>query len=109
MALINCPECSNSVSDTSIKCPTCGVQLRKPKRSFFGKIIKWVFIAFNVLMAYWLIGGMNAATENMDQLSNAEQIGAAIGTGLGAAMILGIWLVGDIILGIFVLLTRPKA
>ncbi|WP_432415633.1 zinc ribbon domain-containing protein [Chromohalobacter israelensis] len=109
MALINCPECQTEVSDTALKCAKCGVQLRKPKRGFFGKLIKWSFIGFNILMAVWLIGGMGAATEGMDAMSEAERAGATIGTGIGAAMILGLWVVGDIILGLFVLFTRPKS
>ncbi|WP_353612827.1 zinc ribbon domain-containing protein [Mangrovibacter phragmitis] len=109
MPLINCPECSTEVSDTALKCPKCGVQLRKPKRGFFGKLVKWGFVGFNILMAIWLIGGMNSASEGMQALSGAEQAGAAIGTGIGAMLILGIWVIGDIILGLFVLFTRPKA
>ena len=109
MPLINCPECSTEVIDTALKCPKCGVQLRKPKRGFFGKLVKWSFVGFNILMAIWLIGGMNSASEGMQALSGAEQAGAAIGTGIGAMLILGIWVVGDIILGLFVLFTRPKA
>lgn len=108
MALINCPECSTEVSDSALKCPKCGVQLRKLKRGFFGNLIKWSFIGFNILMAVWLIGGMGAATEGMEALSGAEKAGAAIGTGIGAAMIMGIWVFGDIILGLFMLFTRPK-
>lgn len=109
MALINCPECSIEVSDTALKCPKCGVQLRKLKRGFFGKLVKWSFIGFNVLMAIWLIAGMGAATEGMEAMSDAEKAGTAIGTGIGAAMILVIWVFGDIILGLLVLFTRPKS
>ena len=108
MALINCPECSTQVSDTALKCPSCGVQLRKPKRGFFGKLVKWGFIIFNILMVVWLISGIGAATEGMDVMSEAERAGATIGTGIGVALILGIWLIGDVILGLFVLFTRPK-
>ena len=78
-------------------------------RSFFGKIVKWVFIGFNILMLLWMIFGMGGAAESYDKLgSNAEKAGAAIGTGIGAMMIMFIWGFGDLILGIMVLLTRPK-
>ncbi len=40
--------------------------------------------------------------------SEAEQAGAAIGATLGTGMLLGFWVVGDIILGLLVLLTRPS-
>lgn len=109
MAIINCPECSGEVSDTALKCPKCGTQLRKAKRGFFGKIFKWGFIGFNILMAIWLFGGMGAATDGMDAMSEAEQAGTAIGAGIAGTMILGVWVVGDIILGLFVLFTRPKS
>lgn len=109
MAMIACPECSNTVSDTAFKCPSCGVQLRKPKRGFFGKLFKWSFIAFNIFMVIWLVSGMNAASDGMNNLNDAERAGAAIGTGIGMALIFGIWVIGDIILGLFVLFTRPKA
>ncbi|MCQ1772886.1 hypothetical protein NOI24_16370 [Neorhizobium galegae] len=108
MAIINCPECKNSVSDTALKCPACGVQLRKPKRGFFGKLFKWSFIGFNILMAIWAVAGFNAATKDYSALSGAEQAGAAIGTGIGMAMVLVLWVLGAIMLGMFVLFTRPK-
>ncbi len=107
--MINCPECSSEVSDSAMKCPSCGVQLRKPKRGFFGKLVKYSFIVFNVLMVLWLVGGMGAATEGMDAMSEAEKAGTAVGAGLGMAVVLSIWVFGDIILGLFVLFTRPKA
>lgn len=109
MALINCKECGTEVSDTAFDCPKCGTKLRKPQRTLFGKIIKYTFIGFNILMLIWFIGGMSSATESISQTTNdAEQAGAAIGTGLGAMMIIFIWLAGDCILGLMTLFTRPK-
>ena len=52
---------------------------------------------------------MGAATEGMEVMSEAEKAGTAIGAGIGMAMIFGIWVFGDIILGLFVLITRPKS
>ena len=109
MALINCPECLQEVSDSALKCPKCGVQLRKPKRGFFGKLVMWSFIGFNILMAIWFVGGMGSATVGIEAMSEAEKAGTAIGAGIGAAMLLGIWVSGDIILGLFVLFTRPRS
>lgn len=109
MAMMKCPECSVDVSDSALKCPSCGVQLRKPKRGFFGKLVKWSFIVFNILMAIWLVLGVGSGTEGIESMSEAEKAGTAIGVGLGAAMILSIWVIGDIIIGLFVLLTRPKS
>lgn len=111
MALINCPECQAEVSDTAMKCPKCGVQLRKPKRGIFGKLFKWTFIAFNAFMAYALFSGMSNVSDGYDAatMSEAEQAGHAIGSGLGLTMLLGVWLAGAVILGLFVIFTRPKA
>lgn len=110
MALINCPECSSEVSDSAMKCPKCGVQLRKPTRGFFGKLFMWGFVGFNILMGWWLVAGVSAASKlTATAGSSAEQAGAAIGTGIGAMMIIVIWGIGDIILGLFVLFTRPKS
>lgn len=75
----------------------------------FGKIVKWSFIGFNVLMLLWLVTGVGGAAENIDNAgSEAERAGAAIGTGLGAMVIIFIWLVGAVILGLMTMLTRAK-
>ncbi|MBS0057484.1 MULTISPECIES: hypothetical protein [Yersinia] len=110
MALVQCSSCTNNVSDTAFKCPSCGHQLRKPKRTFFGKVIKWSFILFNLLMIYWLVAGVGSTGEVMQNAgSDAERAGAAIGTGIGMMMIGTIWVIGDIIIGMLVLFTRPKS
>lgn len=110
MALIKCLECSNEVSDTAFKCPKCGAQIRTPKRGFFGKIFKWSFIGFNILMVLWLViyfgivGDMNTASTN-----DTEKAGVAIGATIGTGFVLSFWVAGDIILGLLVLFTRPRS
>lgn len=107
MALVKCPECGQEVSDSALDCPKCGKQLRKPKRSFFGKICLWIFYLFNVLMVVWLVGGLKA-TSQIEAVTEAEKAGAAIGTGIGVTMILIVWVIGDVITGFLALMTRPK-
>ncbi len=81
----------------------------KPQRSFFGKLCKWSFIGFNVLMLLWFVVGIGGASKQVaTATSDAEQAGAAIGTGLGAMMIIFIWVSGVIVLGILTLLTKAK-
>ncbi len=109
MPLINCPECSGEVSDSAYKCSKCGVELRRPVRSLLGKLIKWSFILFNCFMGLWMFTGMLATSDHMTGMIGAEAVGAAIGAGLGATIIGGIWFTGTVIIGILVLLTRPKA
>lgn len=109
MALINCPECSAEVSDSAFKCPKCSYQIKKPKRGCLGVIFKWTFILFNVLMLVWLISYFLQIGELSSELSgDAEKAGAAIGATMGTGMLLSIWAIGDVILGLFVLFTRPK-
>ena len=85
------------------------IQQPKPQRSFFGKLIKWTFIGFNILMLIWLVGGVGSASKEVANAgSDAAQAGAAIGTGLGAMVIIFIWTAGAVILGILTLLTRTK-
>lgn len=109
MALTNCPECNAEVSDSALKCPKCAYQLRKPKRSLMGKLFKWTFILFNVVMIFWLFSYFGNVGEIVNTSSSeAEQTGAAIGATIGTSMILGFWVFGDIILGLLVLFTKPK-
>lgn len=84
---------------------TTYTRIEKRERSPLGKLIKWVFIGFNVLMLVWLVGGTNAALQTAP-MSGAGRAGAMIGTSLGAGLIIVLWALGDIILGMFVLLTR---
>lgn len=76
-------------------------------RTLFGKIVKWIFIAFNVLMLLWIVGGLLGSSGD-PPMSDAEQTGRAIGTAIGVGLLLMIWTMGDVILGIVVLLTRRK-
>jgi len=109
MALKNCTKCLVDVTDSALQCVECGHQLRRPQRSFFGKLVKWAFILFNIGMAWWLFTGINAATNMMEGSTTAESAGLIMVNSIAAAMITGLWIVGDIILGLFVLFTRPKS
>lgn len=79
-------------------------------RTTFGKIVKWIFILWNLFMVFALVKGCAAATSavNAAPQGSAEQAGAAIGTALGTGMLMMLWVMGDIIIGTFVLFTRRK-
>lgn len=85
------------------------VQVETRKRGLFGKLVKYAFILFNVLMIAWLASyaGQIGDTMNGAQ-SEAYKAGAAIGGGIGTMMLFVIWVFGDIILGIAVALSRGK-
>lgn len=104
-----CPSCGKPVSPKAYDCPTCGHPLRKPRRSLFGKLAKWSLIGFNLLMVIWLVSYLATLGEIAnDAQSDAERAGTAIGGTIGIGAILVLWALGDIILGLVVLLTRPS-
>lgn len=107
--MIECPTCEKNVSVTATSCPSCGAVLRKPKRGIFGKLSVFVFWAFNALMVVTLISGIQTTSESGQALTGAEEVGHAIGAGIGFTMILGIWVIGAVILGLMALLTRPRS
>src|ERR1700709_2796353 len=81
------------------------VSTERYQRGMFGTLTKWAFIAFNVLMLVWVVGGFNAVS-NIAVHSDAERVGRAIGSAFGIASLLMLWMIGDVILGILVLVTR---
>jgi hypothetical protein len=104
-----CASCNGKVSTKAYDCPHCGHPIRKPKRGFFGFIFKWLLIIFNLLMIAWLLSYWSKLGEmTSSTMSSAEQAGAAIGGTLGTGLLFGIWVVGDIILGLATLLTRAR-
>ena len=84
------------------------VRTVKHVRGPFGQIIKWVFIIFNVVMAIWLFGYWVEVAPLLHTGSEAHQTGASIGVTMGTGLIVMIWGLGDIILGLPLLLTRGK-
>lgn len=89
---------------------------RRPRRGFFGTLFKLLFIVFNLLMVLWMAGGIMALSNPDLELTeiakhtDPETMEAArmLGGGIGLTFILFVWALGDIILGLFVLLTRPR-
>lgn len=104
-----CPSCDKALSPKAFDCPSCGHPIRKPKRGFFGKVFKWSLIGFNVLMIIWLVSYMGTIGEQMTVAgSEAAQAGTVVGGTIGVGMIMAFWVLGDIILGLATLLTRPS-
>lgn len=56
MALINCPECGNSISEKAVSCPYCGIRRTKPfyKRWWF-RLLAFVILA-PVIVLSLLVG-----------------------------------------------------
>jgi len=104
-----CPNCDAVVSPKAFDCPGCGHPLRKARRGPIGWTLKWLFIAFNLVMAVLLFAGLGSVGETMNTAtSEAERAGTAIGATIGTGLVLVFWMAGAVILGLLVLLTRPK-
>lgn len=60
-------------------------------------------------MILWLVTGVMGAGDAINNAqSDAERAGAGIGTMLGVGALMTFWVMGDVILGLFVLFTRRK-
>jgi hypothetical protein len=82
------------------------------------RVFMWVFLAFQALFILWLIAGMGGAGNAVNECANEAadmrdlcESATAVGAGIGIAMVLGLWVVVDLILGIgyavFRLAKRP--
>jgi hypothetical protein len=81
------------------------VRTEKRERSIVGQLVKWTFVGFNLLMLVWIFGGLHVVSK-IQTHSAAEKLGSAIGTTIGVTLLLILWALGDLILGILVLVTR---
>jgi hypothetical protein len=82
------------------------------------RVFTWVIVVINVLFLVWFIAGVGSAGSNVKDctgltgqaldLCNAGNAGTAVGTGVGAAIIIFLWAFVDIIMGIVWLVTRPR-
>lgn len=81
------------------------------QRAGHWRFMTWVFLAFNALMAVWLIAGVNAASnsECSPGISiSACEAGNDVGTAIGAGIILFFWFIGFVVLGLLWFMTRTR-
>lgn len=85
------------------------VRTETRKRGILGKLAKWGFILFNVLMLVWLLSYWGSLGGMLnEQSSEASRAGTAVGGTIGTGVLVFFWLAGAVILGIMALLTRGK-
>ena len=86
MALINCPECSKTISDQSISCPSCGFptpseqidnndllassRQRQKNGGCSGATIFLLIII--VAIGYWLVSSYNSYTERVEEYREGQ-------------------------------------
>ena len=109
MALIHCKECNSEISSEAFDCPKCGAKLREPTRTVFGNIVKLGFIGFNILMFLWLISYIIDIANLMNTASSeASKTGTTLGGGIGIMFLVIVWGLGAGVLGLMMILTKPK-
>jgi uncharacterized membrane protein len=88
-----------SGSTTSTE-PTSAAPAPKKKR----RIFLWVFLAVQVLFLIWIISGVSSAggdpTDCGSLSKKACNDAEAVGTGIGVALIIGLWMVVDFFLAV---------
>lgn len=80
MALINCPECSKSISDSANNCPNCGypinpVQMPKPKGQgcFMQTLNAGCLIIVVIFVFALIIGGIATFSKIKKPSKNADK------------------------------------
>jgi hypothetical protein len=82
---------------------------RRGKRTIFGKFVKYTFIVFNIFMALWMITGTWDAAQVITKATpGVAQTGGTVGLVFAWTVILFVWGFGDLILGLFLALTRSQ-
>ena len=82
-----------------------------PPRKRKVRVFTWIILAINVLFAIWLISGI-VGVSNSECTGNLSQescdAAKSIGGGIGALLIVFLWMAADVILGIIWLVTRKR-
>lgn len=101
MVLLNFRDYEVSEDHNEFRCSKCGVGLKNPEKTFFGKMICSLFILFNVSMLIYFILRIIAAEATVKGLArDAELSEISIDAGIKLLLILFIWIVGNMILAI---------
>lgn len=75
------------------------------------RVFTWIILGINVIFLIWIIAGVSSvssgkcdATMTVAACNSAK----AVGGGIGALLIIFLWVAADVILGILWLVTRKK-
>ena len=72
----------------------------------------YVVLIFNLIMLAWIISGVLSASGDATNCGSLSQSACntaqGIGTGIGVMLLIGLWAMGDIILGVIWLVTNGK-
>jgi fructose-specific phosphotransferase system IIC component len=108
MAIITCPDCFEQISHSAPTCIKCGHSFQVVRRGVVGKIMKNLFIWFNIslfLFVLWTFVFAGSIGISGDE-SSALASGMVATFGILSAMI--IWFGGALFWGILVYITKGK-
>ncbi len=91
--------------------PAYGQQPPMVQKKRKTRVFTWIILAINAIFLIWIIAGVSSvssgkcdATMTVAACNSAK----AIGGGIGALLIIFLWVAADVILGILWLVTRKK-
>ena len=76
------------------------------------RVFTWVILAFNLVMLIWVIVGISSNAKSCSGLTGnalTDCQAGNVGTGIGVGLVFTLWALGDVILGVLWLVTRPRA
>jgi hypothetical protein len=80
----------------------------RERRGPFGRVVKWVFFAFQAVMILLLLGTCAVVTPFLSNPDPEVAVGAGMFGAMATALLWLAWPVGTILLGVFMLLTRGR-
>ena len=87
--------------------PARSRRFRLPRR----RVFTWVILAFNALMLVWVISAIASHASTCHGLTGRALTTCEadnVGVGLAATLLFVLWALGDVILGVLWLVTRPR-
>jgi hypothetical protein len=77
-------------------------------RSPFGRVVKWIFLAFQVVMVLLMLGTCAAVGPFLSGPDPEVAIGAGMFGAMAMATLWTVWPLGTLLLGLLVLFTRGR-
>jgi hypothetical protein len=78
----------------------------RERRSRFGRVVKWVFLAFQLVMVLLMLGTCAAVTPFLGGPDPEVAIGAGLFGAAAIGLLWTVWPLGTLVLGVLTLLTR---
>jgi hypothetical protein len=80
----------------------------RERRGPFGRVVRWVFLGFQVVMILLLLGTCAVVTPFLSNPDPEVAVGAGMFGAMATALLWLAWPVGTLLLGLVMLLTRGR-